>query len=73
MRSMDDLESQSWELKNIRRALLIQLKATSDLTSTEEAELGILQDEAYQRAKAKHALPFSTPEALEALIREHKG
>jgi hypothetical protein len=48
------------------------LKATSDLTDTEEAELRILQDEAYQRTKAKHALPFSTPEALETLIREHK-
>lgn len=69
---MDD-ESQNWELKNIRRAFLIRLKTTSDLTSTEEAELGILQDEACQRAKAKHALPFSTPEALETLIREHKG
>ena len=69
----EDLEGQSWELKNLRRAFLIRKRAASDLTTAEEAELRILQGDAYQRAKAKHALPFSTLEALEALVRDRKA
>jgi hypothetical protein len=53
-------EGQNWELKNMRRAALIRLKVDSDLTSTEENELRILQAEACRRTKDKHALPFLT-------------